>query len=228
MRALTDETGTTIDTRGYEAFGTKNVEAGSDPLTYGFAGEPFQQDSMLAYHRARWMDARVGRFLGMDAKDGHDRSPTSWHKYTYAFNSPTNLADSSGYDPGLFDTLVGIISDVAYTFFKNSYGGTIMPQPIGGPLTPTEKSILYPFLVNQQQFTMNDLNDVYLHTSGSLPDDAPFQPGWVWAYSSGVTPDPGYPYDIYIAAPGISGSPDPQHPVTPGRDTIFRIGNHRA
>ena len=64
VRALTDETGTTIDTRGYEAFGTKNVEAGSDPLSYGFAGEPFEPNSMLAYHRARWMDAGWGGSWG--------------------------------------------------------------------------------------------------------------------------------------------------------------------
>jgi RHS repeat-associated protein len=69
VRALTDETGTTVDTRAYEAFGTKNVEAGNDPLAYGFAGEPFEPTSLLAYHRARWMDARVGRFAGMDPVD---------------------------------------------------------------------------------------------------------------------------------------------------------------
>jgi RHS repeat-associated protein len=96
VRALTDETGTTIDTRGYEAFGTKNVEAGSDPLTYGFAGEPFQQDSMLAYHRARWMDSRVGRFLGMDPFDGLPQAPQSLHRYSYVWNSPTNGTDPSG------------------------------------------------------------------------------------------------------------------------------------
>jgi RHS repeat-associated protein len=98
VRALTDETGTTIDTRGYEAFGTKNVEAGSDPLTYGFAGEPFQPDSFLAYHRARWMDARVGRFEGMDPYGGDYKRPTSLHRYLYGSNEPTDWVDPSGND----------------------------------------------------------------------------------------------------------------------------------
>jgi RHS repeat-associated protein len=70
VRALTDETGNVVDTRAYEAFGTKNVEAGSDPLAYGFAGEPFESNSKLAYHRARWMDARVGRFGSPDPTRG--------------------------------------------------------------------------------------------------------------------------------------------------------------
>jgi RHS repeat-associated protein len=108
VRALTDETGTTIDTRGYEAFGTKNVEAGSDPLQYGFAGEPFQPDSMLAYHRARWMDARVGRFEGMDLKEGNPLHPLTLHKYLYVAGSPTNLVDPSGHDPDLVSISVTV------------------------------------------------------------------------------------------------------------------------
>jgi RHS repeat-associated protein len=96
VRALTDETGTTTDARDYEAFGTKNVEAGGDPLTYGFAGEQFQSDSMLAYHRARWMDARVGRFEGMDPQDGLIRVPSTFHRYVYAADTPVNAVDPSG------------------------------------------------------------------------------------------------------------------------------------
>ena len=98
VRALTDETGTVVDTRGYEAFGTKNVEAGNDALAYGFAGEPFQQDSMLAYHRARWMDARVGRFLGQDPKDGDVQRPITLHRYAYVGDAPTSKVDPRGTD----------------------------------------------------------------------------------------------------------------------------------
>ena len=98
VRALTDESGTTTDTRGYEAFGTKNTEAGSDPLVYGFAGEPFQAESSLAYHRARWMDARVGRFGGMDRRDGDPQSPLSRHRYIYGSDDPTGMTDPSGND----------------------------------------------------------------------------------------------------------------------------------
>jgi RHS repeat-associated protein len=96
VRALTDETGTTADSRAYEAFGTKNVEAGSDPLSYGFAGEPFQSDSMLAYHRARWMDARTGRFEGMDKYGGDPEQPLSLHRYIYGADDPVNMIDPTG------------------------------------------------------------------------------------------------------------------------------------
>jgi RHS repeat-associated protein len=96
VRALTDESGNVVDTGAYEAFGTKNVEAGSDPLAYGFAGEPFESTSKLAYHRARWMDARVGRFVGMDPFEGIDKAPETLHKYVYVENEPSDLTDDTG------------------------------------------------------------------------------------------------------------------------------------
>ena len=122
VRALTDETGTTTDTRGYEAFGTKNTEAGNDPLTYGFAGEPFQADSMLAYHRARWMDARVGRFAGMDRAEGDNQRPMTLHRYIYGSNQPTIMVDPSGNDDD------GVDSEPNYAIAS----GFAIPGVLGG------------------------------------------------------------------------------------------------
>ena len=84
--------------RSYEAFGTKNVEAGSDPLPYAFAGEAFDSTTNLAYHRARWMDSRVGRFTGMDGASGFDRRPLTLHKYIYGNDEPVGHIDPSGFD----------------------------------------------------------------------------------------------------------------------------------
>jgi RHS repeat-associated protein len=117
VRAITDETGTVVDTRGYEAFGTKNVEAGSETLAYGFAGEPLDSTSKLAYHRARWMDSRVGRFTGMDAVDGDQQRPISLQKYVYASDEPSDRIDPSGNDDlvslGVAVTIIGIGATLA-------------------------------------------------------------------------------------------------------------------
>jgi RHS repeat-associated protein len=118
VRTLTDETGTTVDSRSYEAFGTRNSEAGSDPLTYAFAGEPFDGTSRLECHRARWMDPTVGRFTGMDPFDGNERVPATLHRYAYVMNDPTGPTDPSGLDAdfggdlsfsGLFTNIVGTV-----------------------------------------------------------------------------------------------------------------------
>ena len=96
VRALTDEDGVVIDARAYEAFGTMNVEAGSDPLPYRFAGEPFEGVSGLANHRARWMDSGLGRFHGMDPADALVRVPSTLHRYAYARAEPIDRIDPSG------------------------------------------------------------------------------------------------------------------------------------
>jgi RHS repeat-associated protein len=97
VRALTDESGVTTDTKNYEAFGSVVASAGTDPIPYGFAGEAFDGTSGLAYHRARWMDPRVGRFLGMDAWRGARIShPGSVQDYSYVYGFPVNDVDPSG------------------------------------------------------------------------------------------------------------------------------------
>ena len=96
VRALTDEAGVVVDARGYEAFGTKNVEAGSDPLPYAFAGEPFENASKLAYHRARWVDARLGRFFGIDPLVHEGPSRGVAHLFVYSDDDPLGRTDPSG------------------------------------------------------------------------------------------------------------------------------------
>jgi hypothetical protein len=44
------------------------------------------------------MDARVGRFEGMDPADGHDRQPSSLHRYVYAMNQSPLATDPTGED----------------------------------------------------------------------------------------------------------------------------------
>jgi RHS repeat-associated protein len=96
VRVLTDETGVVTDTRGYEAFGARNVTTGSDSLAFGFAGEQFEANSKLAYHRARWMDPTGGRFVGMDTFSGFASAPSTLQKYRYVGSNPVNATDPSG------------------------------------------------------------------------------------------------------------------------------------
>jgi RHS repeat-associated protein len=95
VRVLTDETGVVADSRSYEAFGTMNAHAGNDPLPYGFTGEPFDATSKLAYHRARWMDSRVGRFFGIDPML-REANASGLHPYLYGNNNPVLLIDPTG------------------------------------------------------------------------------------------------------------------------------------
>ncbi len=123
VRVLTDETGVVTDTRDYEAFGSRNETAGSDPLAFGFAGEPFDSLSKLAYHRARWMDPRVGRFISMDRFPSLRRIPGTLHRYGYVRSNPITRRDPSGLED-LIDVSVSVnISSINATLAEPAING---------------------------------------------------------------------------------------------------------
>ena len=95
VRTLTDATGTPTATLAYTAFGERLPDSDSSQ-PYGYAGEPWSIAG-LAYHRARWMDPRVGRFISRDAFRGLRNQPASLHGYSYAHSDPINLVDPSGF-----------------------------------------------------------------------------------------------------------------------------------
>jgi RHS repeat-associated protein len=78
------------------AFGELLAHTGSDPQPYAFTGEPLDPNSGFQYHRARWMDPRVGQFVGMDPWEGNRYDPASLHRYLYAAADPLNRVDPTG------------------------------------------------------------------------------------------------------------------------------------
>ncbi len=96
VRRLTDEAGNTTDSYTYSAFGELLEHVGTDPQPYAFTGEPYDPNVGFQYHRGRWMDPRVGRFLGMDPFGGSAFDPPTLHGYQYAAGSPVDGIDPSG------------------------------------------------------------------------------------------------------------------------------------
>ena len=78
------------------AFGELLSHTGSDPQPYAFTGEPLDPNSGFQYHRARWVDPRAGRFVGMDASAGSTFDARSLHRYLYAHASPAGNIDPTG------------------------------------------------------------------------------------------------------------------------------------
>jgi len=96
VRRLTNEAGTITDGYTYTAFGEPLSHTGSDPQPYAFAGEPYDPNVGFQYHRARWMDPRVGRFASLDPFAGLDDDPPSLHEYAYGHDDPVDQRDPSG------------------------------------------------------------------------------------------------------------------------------------
>ena len=96
VRRLTNEDGAITDGYTYSAFGELLAHTGTDPQPYAFTGEPLDPNSGWQYHRARWMDPRVGRFASADPWRGEAFDPPTLHQYLNAANDPARRADPSG------------------------------------------------------------------------------------------------------------------------------------
>jgi RHS repeat-associated protein len=95
-RALTDAAGAVTDTCIFDGSGRVLATTGATVNRYQFAGEARDTSTGLNYHRARYMDPAVGRFLSTDPFDGLTSDPVSLHRYLYAADSPVNRIDPSG------------------------------------------------------------------------------------------------------------------------------------
>ena len=67
------------------------------PTQHLFAGEAWDNDLQLAYHRARYYSPNFGRFWTPDTYEGNQTRPQSLHRYAYAEANPANLLDPSGH-----------------------------------------------------------------------------------------------------------------------------------
>lgn len=93
IRAITDIQGTVVNRYTYESYGrmVQDTTGVHNPFTY--AGREHDAESGLYYYRARYYDARMGRFLSEDPIGllGRDLN-----LYRYVLNNPQNLVDPSG------------------------------------------------------------------------------------------------------------------------------------
>jgi RHS repeat-associated protein len=94
--------GAITDRYAYTAFGESDPAgssgntSGNTDNNYRYTGEQLDPNLGFYYLRARYMDARVGRFVGMDTFDGHANDPLSLHKYLANQDDPVNRHDPSG------------------------------------------------------------------------------------------------------------------------------------
>jgi RHS repeat-associated protein len=87
---LVDRDGVVREALTYEPFG-RTTSTAAPASRYGFTGRERDTDE-LYYYRARYYDARLGRFISEDPLG----LAAGINPYVYAFNDPVNLADPTG------------------------------------------------------------------------------------------------------------------------------------
>ena len=95
-RQVVDKLGGVRLAQGYDPYGNKFVSVGAGSTSWGFTGEQTDANE-LVFLRARYYQPSQGRFLQRDPWRGNDNQPLSINPWLYAYNSPINRTDPSGY-----------------------------------------------------------------------------------------------------------------------------------
>jgi RHS repeat-associated protein len=96
--ALTDGTGTLVQTYHTDAFGVPTPTQGSSTQPFGFTGESVEPNGLVNL-RARLYDPTIGRFVQRDPLTGSIPSPGRSIGYTCVISNPSLLVDHSGLSP---------------------------------------------------------------------------------------------------------------------------------
>jgi RHS repeat-associated protein len=90
-RLITDGTGLTQATYGFDVYGNLTASTGTVASPLRFAGQYWDSESGLYYLRARYYDPATAQFLTRDPWVALTHAP-----YSYAGDNPLNAADPSG------------------------------------------------------------------------------------------------------------------------------------
>ncbi len=97
VRALTDSSGSVVQTYLYDECGVVTSSQGSVTQPFQYTGEQRDPETGLVYLRARYYEAGAGRFLQRDSVSGSIRDVTSLHRFGYVRNNPLMFVDPSGH-----------------------------------------------------------------------------------------------------------------------------------
>jgi RHS repeat-associated protein len=118
---LTDANGVVTDTYDYDAWGNIVARTGSTPNSRLYTGQEFDPDVGFVNLRARYYDARRGRFASIDPMPGSPASPLSFHRYLYAGADPVNGVDPLGTTVSLEYAI--IVTGSFYEIMDIGFGG---------------------------------------------------------------------------------------------------------
>ncbi len=109
VRLLTDASGSTIESRGFDPFGkeTSPIDWAATDIKGGFTGHSQDDDLGLVNMKGRLFDPIVGRFISADPFVANPLSALGWDRYAYVEGNPLRFVDPSGYEPRLYQVSGG-------------------------------------------------------------------------------------------------------------------------
>jgi RHS repeat-associated protein len=113
VRQMTSEEGELQLAQSYSPYGEELEEIGSEPATFGYAGQLYDEQTGLLFLRARYYSPSAGRFISHDTWEGDENMPMSYNMWLYGYGNPMRYTDPSG-NFALLDTLfAGVVGAAA-------------------------------------------------------------------------------------------------------------------
>ena len=96
ITALTDSKGKVVQRYDYDSFGEIKRHGDKIKNTFTYTGREWDEEINLYYYRARYYDAKIGRFISKDPFHGLTNLPQTLNHYSYVGNNPVNWIDPWG------------------------------------------------------------------------------------------------------------------------------------
>ena len=138
-RLMTDESGQSIKSYEYAAFGQTLGSPGTANNERGFTGHISDTESGLVYMVARYYDPILGRFISADSIVPEPSNPQALNRYSYVYNNPISNIDPTGHAPVVAavatiaavgaSTAPGWVTAVAYIGAGLSVAGYALENP---------------------------------------------------------------------------------------------------
>ncbi|MFH1441303.1 MAG: RHS repeat-associated core domain-containing protein, partial [Candidatus Omnitrophota bacterium] len=94
--SIVGNTGNTVNTYVYDAFGNIINQTGVESNTYCYNAEQLDSEMGFIFLRNRYYDPYIGRFITKDVFAGNKSSSQSLNPYVFVLNNPVNYIDPLG------------------------------------------------------------------------------------------------------------------------------------
>jgi RHS repeat-associated protein len=123
-QVATDTAGSVLWREHYRPYGGRlDFPAAASTNVVWFTGKPQDASTGLSYMGARYYDASLGRFTGMDPSAFDEQDLYSLNRYTYANNNPYKNVDPDGKNALLLFAAAAVLAFIVI------YGTATTPKP---------------------------------------------------------------------------------------------------
>ncbi|WP_428223539.1 RHS repeat domain-containing protein [Flavobacterium sp.] len=131
LLAITDEKGTVVEERHFDAWG--NLTHGSmQVLDRGYTSHEHLQDVGLIHMNGRLYDPMLRRFLNADENIQDPTNTQCYNKYGYVMNNPLMFSDPDGeYAVGLAIAIGALVAVLSYTVTIYARDGSLRHWKLG-------------------------------------------------------------------------------------------------